>query len=177
MVKKLLNTDKMSKNQETNPGTQVNDLMTAVRVLTRSSLLFQNAIAEKMKLNVSDAECIDFLMEMGPSTAGDLAKITRLTTGAITNVIDRLEKAGYVKREKDPKDRRKVIVAIVAEKHKKAKKYYESMTGDIFNLFSKYNKKELKFLLNHTMAVNNIYQQHMEEVTGEQLPDILTGKK
>jgi DNA-binding MarR family transcriptional regulator len=167
----------MSKNQETNPGTQVDDLISAVRVLTRSSLLFQNAIAEKMKLNVSDAECIDFLIEMGPSTAGDLAKITRLTTGAITNVIDRLEKAGYVKREKDPKDRRKVMVVFVPEKHKKAKKYQESLAADLHNLFSRYSKKELKFLLNHTIAINNIYKQHMADVTGEELSDVLTGKK
>ncbi len=68
------------------------ELMTAIRKLTRSSLMWQNAVAELMKLNATDGECIDFLMEMGPSTAGDLAKATRLTTGAITNVIDRWKK-------------------------------------------------------------------------------------
>lgn len=157
----------MSKIQDNSSGNQVYDLMTAVRILTRSSLLFQNAVAEKMGLNVTDAECIDFLMEMGSSTAGDLAKVTRLTTGAITNVIDRLEKAGFVKREKDPKDRRKVIVRIIPERHEKKKKYYESFANDVFSLFSGYSKEDLKFLITHTTALNAIYQTHMKEVVEE----------
>ena len=86
---------------EKNKDISVYELMTATRKLTRSSLMLQYAIAEKMNLNPTDAECIDFLMEMGPSTAGDLAKVTRLTTGAITSVIDRLQKAGFVKRESE----------------------------------------------------------------------------
>jgi len=157
----------MSKSQETTSGYPVYDLMNEVRILTRTTLLFQNAIAEKMGLNVTDAECIDFLMEMGSSTAGDLAKVTRLTTGAITNVIDRLEKAGFVKREKDPKDRRKVIVMLNPERHEKKKKYYESLANDVFSLFSSYTKKDLKFLITHTAALKNIYQTQMKKVIEE----------
>ena len=157
----------MNKSQDTISGNQVYDLMTAVRILTRSSLLFQNAIAAKMAINVTDAECIDFLMEMGSSTAGDLAKVTRLTTGAITNVIDRLEKAGFVKREKDPKDRRKVMVTLIPEKHGKKKKYYDLFANDVFSLFSGYSKKDLEFLITHTTALNNIYQSHLKQVIEE----------
>lgn len=151
---------KMTKNQNsTNP---VLDLMTEVRILKHSSLLFQNAIAAKMNLNVTDAECIDFLMEMGPSTAGDLARVTRLTTGAITNVIDRLEKAGYVKREKDPHDRRKVVVIFLPEKHKRVVKFYESVEAEVHLLYSSYSKKEIKLLLSHIQALNNIYRKHTD---------------
>ncbi len=157
----------MSKSQETTSGYSVYDLMTEVKILTRTSLLFQNAIAEKMGLDVTDAECIDFLREMGSSTAGDLAMVTRLTTGAITNVIDRLEKAGFVKRGKDPKDRRKVIVTLIPERYEKKKKYYEPFANDVFSLFSGYSKKDLKFLIAHTAALNNIYQTHMKEVIEE----------
>jgi DNA-binding MarR family transcriptional regulator len=58
----------------------------------------------------TDLECLDFLLLTGPSTAGKLAELTGLTTGAVTAMIDRLEKAGYVKRTRDKHDRRKVIV-------------------------------------------------------------------
>jgi DNA-binding MarR family transcriptional regulator len=150
----------MTKNQ--NSGNPLSDLVRAVRLLTRSSVQFQKAIAVKMGLNVTDAECIYFLLEMGPSTAGDLAKVTSLTTGAITNVIDRLEKAGFVKREKDPKDRRKVVVVFLPETHKKVVKDYESINTDVFRLFSDYSKKELKFLLAHTNSLNNIYHKHTD---------------
>lgn len=152
----------MSKNQ--NSGNTAQELLTAVRVLARSSILFQNAIAAKMDLNVTEAACISFLIEMGPSAAGDLARVTRLTTGAITNLIDRLEKAGYVTREKDPHDRRKVLVVFLPEKHKKVLKYYESISDDISSMFSAYSKKEIKFLLTHTSEINSIYQKKAQEI-------------
>lgn len=140
------------------------ELMTAVRKLTRSSLMLQYAIAEKMKLNATDAECIDFLIEMGPSTAGDLAKVTRLTTGAITNVIDRLEKAGFVKRENDPRDRRKVIIRYIPKKHEKTKQYYDAMAADVYKLFSAYGESKLKSLLEHSDSLSVIFQNHAEKI-------------
>mgnify|MGYP001552377587 CR=1 FL=1 len=142
----------------------VYELMNAVRKLTRSSLMLQYAIAEKMKLNATDAECIDFLMEMGPSTAGDLAKATRLTTGAITNVIDRLEKAGFVKRENDPNDRRKVIIRYIPKKHEKTKRFYDAMAADVYELFSAYDESKLKFLLQHSDSLTGIFQKHAEKI-------------
>lgn len=142
----------------------VYDLMMSTRRLTRSSLMLQHAIAEKMGLNVTDAECIDFLMEMGPSTAGDLAKATRLTTGAITSVIDRLEKAGFVKRESDPGDRRKVIIKFLPKKHAGAKKFYGAMATDVFQLFSGYNESKLKSMLQHTNSLAAIMQMHAEKI-------------
>ena len=139
-------------------------LMTATRKLTRSSLMLQYAIAEKMNLNPTDAECIDFLMEMGPSTAGDLAKVTRLTTGAITSVIDRLQKAGFVKRENDPNDRRKVIITFIPKKHEKARQYYAAMAKDVYELFSEYSESKLKLLIKHSDALTAIFQKHAEKV-------------
>jgi DNA-binding MarR family transcriptional regulator len=140
------------------------ELMMGVRKLTRSSLMLQYAIAEKMKLNATDAECIDFLMEMGPSTAGDLAKATRLTTGAITNVIDRLENAGFVKRGKDPQDRRKVIIRYNPKKHQKTKRLYDAMAADVHQLFSGYNESKLQALLQYSESLTAIFQKHTEEI-------------
>ena len=147
-----------------NKDTVVYALMTATRKLTRSSLMLQYAIAEKMNLNPTDAECIDFLMEMGPSTAGDLAKVTRLTTGAITSVIDRLQKAGFVKRENDPGDRRKVIITFIPKKHEKAKQYYAAMAKDVYELYSGYSESNLKLLTKHSDALTAIFQKHAEKV-------------
>jgi len=152
----------MTKNK--NKDAVVYGLMTATRKLTSSSLMLQYAIAEKMNLNPTDAECIDFLMEMGPSTAGDLAKVTRLTTGAITSVIDRLQKAGFVKRENDPNDRRKVIITFIPKKHEKAKKYYAAMANDVYELFSDYSESKLKLLTQHSDALTAIFQKHAEKI-------------
>lgn len=136
---------------------EVYDLMWEIRKFTRSSLILQHVIAQKAGLHVTDAECIDFLMEMGPSTAGALAKATRLTTGAITNVIDRLEKAGFVRRSPDVTDRRKVVVSYLPQKNTGIKAYYTSLAAEVQQLFMKYDNDELTFLINHTQALADIY--------------------
>jgi len=67
-------------------------------------------VAEAVGLNPTDLGCLCLLLLHGPSPAGRLAELTGLTTGAVTGVIDRLERAGFAKRALDPSDRRKVIV-------------------------------------------------------------------
>ncbi len=70
-------------------------------------------------MHLTDHKCAEILLRSGPLTAGDLAQRTGLTTGAITGVIDRLEKAGFVRRGKDPGDRRRVIIKPFAGKIEK----------------------------------------------------------
>jgi DNA-binding MarR family transcriptional regulator len=74
------------------------------------TVLFQEAIADQLGLNTTDLMCLSFLSDAEPLTAGQLAEATGLTTGSVTIMIDRLERAGYAQREKDPTDRRRVIV-------------------------------------------------------------------
>jgi len=146
---------------------KVYELMWEVRRLTRATLLLQQVIAEDMGLHVTDAECLDFLMEMGPSTAGALARATRLTTGAITSVIDRLEKAGLVKRGPDPRDRRKVIVTYLGKKEKKSQARYALLARDLQRLFSRYDTATLETLIRHTGDVKAIYQHVVEKIGSE----------
>src|ERR1700710_1994899 len=141
----------------TDKDTIVGSLMWEVQKLTRASLMHQHVIAEYAGLHVTDAECIDFLMEMGPSTAGALAKATRLTTGAITNVIDRLERSGFVKRSPDPNDRRKVVVSYIPQKKVGVTADYASLAGEVQELFMKYNLDELNLLTTNMQALTDIY--------------------
>ncbi len=86
------------------------DLQKAIRKLSAQSVLFSTAVSSRLGINSSDLECLDIVNLSGAATAGQLATITGLTTGAITGVIDRLEKAGFVRRRRDPNDRRRVII-------------------------------------------------------------------
>ena len=71
---------------------------------------------EDVGVNPTDFGSLCLLLLHGPAPAGRLAELTGLTTGAVTGVIDRLEKGGFVRRELDPADRRKVIVVPDAER-------------------------------------------------------------
>lgn len=150
-----------------NNQAEVYHLMWEIRRLTRSTLMLQQMIAEKAGIYVTDAECIDYLKEMGPSTAGDLAKATRLTTGAITNVIDRLEKAGHVRRTAHPTDRRKILVALVAGKKSGMEIHYTSLANAVQKQLSSYTKKDLDLLIGYTTALTKTYQEQVEGMREE----------
>ena len=89
-------------------------LLTALeRGMRKSSaqgVLFSQAVAARLGITSSDLECLDIICLNTRVTAGELAAATGLTTGAVTGVIDRLEQAGFARRERDPTDRRKVFV-------------------------------------------------------------------
>src|SRR4030088_878997 len=91
------------------------ELEHAVRRSSALGVIFGQTVANRAGISSSDLECLDFLNLEGRVTAGRLAELTGLTTGAITGVVDRLEKATLVRRERDESDRRKVFIAIVPE--------------------------------------------------------------
>jgi len=92
------------------------DLMRAGREMSRLSMVFRYAIAERLGLTVSDLECLDYLADVESATAGQVAERTNLTTGAVTSMLRRLQQAGYVSAERDPADRRRVIVTLRPER-------------------------------------------------------------
>ena len=87
-----------------------------MRDFMANAVLFQDAVARTGGLNSTDLQAVSLLMSQGPATPGELAERTGLSAGgAITAVIDRLEKAGYVSRQRDQADRRRVIVTADVE--------------------------------------------------------------
>lgn len=80
-----------------------------------SVVLHNHAVAQRVGLGPSDSQLLSLLNLHGPLTPGRLAEMTGLTSGTVTGVIDRLERAGFVRRERDAADRRKVHVAPVPE--------------------------------------------------------------
>lgn len=83
------------------------------REISGLTVLFHTRVAERMGVSVTDHKCLDIAMRAdGPLTAGRIARLSGLSTGAVTGVIDRLEKRGFVRRVRDPHDRRKVLVQV-----------------------------------------------------------------
>jgi DNA-binding MarR family transcriptional regulator len=91
-----------------------NEFLLAMRRAGSIMQLLGQVSAERIGINVTDLNCLNIVALTGPMTAGDLAKATGLTTASITGVLDRLEEGGFVQRERDPKDRRRVIVNLKA---------------------------------------------------------------
>ncbi|WP_225731714.1 MULTISPECIES: MarR family winged helix-turn-helix transcriptional regulator [unclassified Nocardia] len=90
---------------------------------------FHEVAGRLMGLSATERKCIDTLQRLGPVTAGTIAESTGLTTGAVTGLVDRLEQAGYARRVRDPLDRRKVIVQLVANEQ------MDNLLAEIFRPF------------------------------------------
>jgi len=118
-----------------------------VRRMTAQSVLIGQAVSERFGLSSSDLECLDLALLSGGATAGEFAKATGLTTGAITGVIDRLERAGYVRRENDPTDRRKVIVRARPTMTRRIAPLYDSLQREMTALWSEYSDQQLAVIL------------------------------
>ena len=82
----------------------------AVRAYQTAVDNFDQAIADHVGVNRTDARCIDLIDQAGGMTAGELARAAGLTSGAVTAVVDRLEAAGFARRVADPGDRRRVRI-------------------------------------------------------------------
>src|SRR5919204_5592667 len=80
------------------------------REMSTETIMFHQNVADVLGLHITDHKCLDLIRQYGAMPAGRLAELTGLTTGAVTGIIDRLEKAGYVRRANDPKDRRRTII-------------------------------------------------------------------
>ena len=91
------------------------ELLDRLAELGGLSALLSATIAGRAGMNSTDLESLDLLRRHGPMTAGRLAKLTGLTTGAVTGIIDRLERRGFAHREADVGDRRRVIIVVDGE--------------------------------------------------------------
>src|SRR5215472_2713476 len=92
----------------------LNKLWDLGRKVSTQTVFLHQAIAQSVGLNATDTKCIDLILR-GPEdrvTAGWLSDMTGLTTGAITHILDRLEKRQFIERARDTRDRRKVFVRV-----------------------------------------------------------------
>jgi DNA-binding MarR family transcriptional regulator len=126
-----------------------NEMQFLGQMLSTETALFHSTAAEKNGLSITDMKTISTLMQEGSMTAGQIAERLSLTTGAVTSLIDRLEKVGVVERASDPKDRRKVIVKIIPKKIQNTGSVYESMGKNFGDMLEYYSTEQIKFLVRY----------------------------
>jgi DNA-binding MarR family transcriptional regulator len=130
------------------------------------TVLHTNAVANSIGLSATEFEATDIIRRHQPITAGELAVYCGLTTGAITGLIDRLERAGFVKRVSDLSDRRKVLLEpiIDAEKFAKIHALYQPMAQAFDELIQDYSIDEIKFLLESYKKINTMTEKVLAEI-------------
>ncbi|HEX3081850.1 MAG TPA: MarR family transcriptional regulator [Candidatus Saccharimonadia bacterium] len=127
----------------------ISELNLAVQRQGTLTVLFTHAIAQHIGLSASEFEFCDVLQSQGPTSAGQLAKLCGLSTGGVTGLVDRLEKAGLVRRVADPADRRRVVIEPLDRSDLSAtvRKLYEPVAQAFDQLVAGYSDAELAIIL------------------------------
>ena len=126
------------------------ELSAVSRRYMASYALFNQALADHLGLHPTDLQCLNLLtLEGGPVTTGRIAELTGLTTGSATRLVDRLERAGYVVRERDVVDRRRVLVTTVPEKIEEFGRVWDRLGGGWVALFDDLDAGELALIVDH----------------------------
>ena len=141
---------------------------TAMRRTGSLMQLMGQAAADRIGINNTDLNCLNILSFSGHMTAGELARATGLTTASITGVIDRLEEAGFVRRERDPHARRRVVVRLSLDKAvKEVASVFVPMLRDWREMAARYSDDELRLIVDFYGRVEQVFRKHLIRLRDE----------
>jgi DNA-binding MarR family transcriptional regulator len=132
-----------------------------LRKVSAQSVLLSDTVAKIVGLNSTDLECLDLLEIAGPTTAGRLAEHVGLTTGAMTAVIDRLERAGFARRHRDREDRRCVRVEALSRNFRHVAGLYRRLAESTARLHEQYDDRQLMLVVEYLTRALALAADHV----------------
>jgi DNA-binding MarR family transcriptional regulator len=138
----------------------------AGHALSNATIAFHEAVAERLGLHITDHKALRVLWQRGPLPAGRLAEELGLSSGALTALVDRLERAGYVTRARDAADRRRVLVRPVRSSAREAEvmRLFEPMERAIGSTLRKYSDAERRLILDFIESAVAALQEATREL-------------
>lgn len=136
-----------------------------LRELAASLDALTNAASPHAGLNRTDIRALDIINMQEGLTAGQLAARLKLTTGAITGVLDRLERAGHARRTHDQDDRRRVMVQPTPEARQYGSVVFGEVSTDLDDLLTRYSERERELIDNFLRSINEIVSQRADELS------------
>lgn len=135
------------------------------RQMSTVTILYHQAISAKAGLSGADHKYLDLIFRHGSMTAGKMAELSGLTTGAVTGVIDRLEKEGLVKRERDTEDRRKVLIVLQQEKAmQQVGRYFQSTVTSLEKIYEGFSTSELLAIKKYLQITGHFFEERLNEL-------------
>jgi DNA-binding MarR family transcriptional regulator len=128
---------------------------------------FDEKVAKKFKLSRGDLRWLELLGHQGSMTAGQLAEESRLTTGAVTFLLDRLEEAGMVRRRRDVEDRRRVWVELTPAAQKRLQQTQAPIQEEMRALAQRFKAEELAIVRDFMRGAKEVFQRQVMGDTGD----------
>lgn len=136
----------------------------AIREEQTANEILDETACRRLGINRTDGRCLDVIEREGPVSAGRLAEVSGLSSGAVTSVIDRLERAGYARRVPDPDDRRRVLVEITPRAQRVCDSIYEPLGNDAAEMLAEYSTEQLQMLRDFFTRGRELSMRHVERV-------------
>lgn len=137
-------------------------LIREMREFIAGAILNNQRIADRLGINYTDQQVLNLVDLLRDAKPGDLARLTGLTTGGVTQSLDRLERSGYVRRERNPQDRRSVIIRTARERRSKILEQHQTANQIMAGIFSGYSEKELALILDFFSRTNRARVEHYQ---------------
>jgi len=155
------------------PATTPAEALSSMDSLIATHLLGQQEMAQRLGLNVTDLLCFACVLKAGEDllTAGDLAEHAHVTTGAMTGILNRLERGGFITRRPDPTDRRRVRVAAVPAAVARVTALYGPYYARLDTLFADYSAAEIAVLNDWFTRTAGLALEYIEELRGQDAKD------
>jgi DNA-binding MarR family transcriptional regulator len=147
------------------------ELNREARLSNSLTILFSQAVAERLGVHSTDIETVDLLHIMGPMTAGRLSEVTGLTTGATTRLIDRMERAGFARRRHDPSDRRRVVVEATMDNAGRVLPLFEPIARRMGELWSTYSTEQLDVMVDFFRKSNLVMSEENTRLRSQASPE------
>jgi DNA-binding MarR family transcriptional regulator len=145
--------------------TLIADLITRYRIAANRDIAFDKLAAARLGVSVTDLHCLNIVESRQGLTAGELATESGLTTGAVTAVIDRLERAGFARRVRDERDRRKVKVEVTPAFYDRAGEIWGPIAADWQQAIAdRFSVAELTTIVAFLRQVDALGERHAQRV-------------
>ena len=142
----------------------IDEVIAALRADGSARDALDQAVADRLEINLTDLRCLDVLEQRGTCTPGAIATALGLSSGAVTTLLDRLEKAGYVQRARDAADRRRVLVELTAHARRLAGELYGPLGREGRALLAGLKPRDLVFLRNFMRRSQELQQRHERRI-------------
>lgn len=141
------------------PVTTADRIVVEIRKFLAAGIFFNAQAAESVGMSLTDMQMLHMLQLYGPATPGKLAASTGLSSGGVTVALDRLERAGFIRREPNPADRRSLFIKLVPAKLRKLAGRYEEVERETRRLLATLPERDLEAVVRFFETMAAVRQQ------------------
>lgn len=139
----------------------------SLRELSVQLSLFNHQLSAHVDLRDSDLDCLDVVQRHGPLSPTTLARRTGLHAATMTGILDRLEKGGWIVRDRDPVDRRAVVLRSLRERNPEMFRLYSGMNTSMDKLLAGYTADELETIVDFLRRTTEAGKQATDDLAAK----------